>query len=115
MFLQQKNIKIGKSKIESAGYGVFAEESIEVDEIICECPMLEDTSSRDDYYFSFNNKKYLPLGFGLLINHSDNPNCRWQYEGNTLKFFSIKNINKGEEIFYDYGRSYNYKKYFRQY
>lgn len=113
--LKSKNISIGTSNIENAGYGVFAQEIINCGEIICECPMLEDTSSRDDYYFSFNNKKYLPLGFGLLINHSDNPNCKWEYERkDVLKFTAIKNIRSDEEIFYDYGESYNKNKYFKK-
>jgi len=37
------------------------------------------------------------------INHSCNPNCEVDIINNEIWIISIKKINKGEELFYDYG------------
>ena len=42
----------------------------------------------------------LPLGGH--INHSDTPNCKLEWEGNTAYLHSIKNINPGEELTLNY-------------
>ena len=113
MYLIQKKIRIGKSTIENAGYGVFAEESISKNEIICECPLLtiEKNGDRNDYSFGFNGKRCIALGFGSLFNHSDNSNCMYKFENGLLKFYAIKDVNSNDELFFDYGKGYN-KKYF---
>lgn len=37
---------------------------------------------------------FLPAKF----NHSCVPNCKWIYNGNTVVFYAVKNIEKGEEL-----------------
>ena len=59
------------------------------------------------YVFELNSKydidgspKYNKARF---INHSCNPNCEVDIIKNQIWISSIKNIKKGEELFYDYG------------
>ena len=67
------------------------------------------------YLFNLNNRYDLDGDFSYntarLINHSCDPNC--EVEGKVLKLWisSIKDINKNEELTYDYGFSFdeNYK------
>lgn len=68
------------------------------------------------YYFNWNNKIWCvdatqPNGrFGRLINHSrKSPNCKTKLiESNGrphLVFIALRDINKNEEIVYDYGET----------
>lgn len=41
------------------------------------------------------------------INHSCNPNCEVDITKNEIWISSIKNIKKGDELFYDYGYSFD--------
>ena len=41
------------------------------------------------------------------INHSCNPNCEVDIINNEIWISSIKNIKKGDELFYDYGYSFD--------
>lgn len=41
--------------------------------------------------------------YAKYINHSCQPNCRYEYINNEIWITSIKNIRKGEEITYNYG------------
>lgn len=109
-YLIQKIIKIGDSTIPNVRYGVFAGEPVIAEgSIICECPLLQIQTYIPDYHFSFEGNIYIALGFGSLFNHSDNPNSVYKYENKLLKVIAIKNIYKDEEIFFDYGQSYNRK------
>jgi SET domain-containing protein len=45
----------------------------------------------------------------MVYNHSFSPNAEWEiYEkdGRFVRFFALKDIKKGEEIFHDYGEEY---------
>ena len=49
------------------------------------------------------------LGLGMVYNHSFSPNAEWEiYEkdGRFVRFFALRDIKKGEEIFHDYGEEY---------
>ena len=67
------------------------------------------------YLFNLNNRYDLDGDFvyntARLINHSCNPNCEVEGKGLKLWISSIKDINKNEELTYDYGFSFdeNYK------
>ena len=67
------------------------------------------------YLFNLNNRYDLDGDFAYntarLINHSCNPNCEVEGKGLKLWISSIKDINKNEELTYDYGFSFdeNYK------
>ena len=63
------------------------------------------------YIFELN-KKYDIDGAPLYnkaryINHSCNPNCEVNITNNEIWISSIKNIKKGEELFYDYGYAFD--------
>ena len=53
-----------------------------------------------DGFFGYNKARY--------INHSCNPNCEVEISNDQIWISSIKKINKGEELSYDYG--YNFDK-----
>ena len=67
------------------------------------------------YLFNLNKKYDLDGDFKFntarLINHSCNPNCEVSGSGLKIWIYAIKDIEKGEELSYDYGFSYdeNYK------
>ena len=67
------------------------------------------------YLFNINKKYDLDGDYkyntARLINHSCDPNCEVAGKGTKLWISSIKNINKGTELTYDYGFCFdeNYK------
>ena len=68
-------------------------------------------NEKDIYLFNLNNKYDLDGDFkwntARLINHSCDPNCEVEGKGLEIWVTSIKNINKGDELSYDYGFSYD--------
>ena len=70
-------------------------------------------SSRTGSVYIFElNKSYDIDGFvrknkARFINHSCNPNCEVNIYDNEIWISSIKNINKGDELSYDYGYSFD--------
>ena len=63
------------------------------------------------YLFNLNNRYDLDGDFtyntARLINHSCDPNCEVEGKGLKLWISSIKDINKNEELTYDYGFSFD--------
>ena len=63
------------------------------------------------YLFNLNNRYDLDGDFkyntARLINHSCNPNCEVQIERGHIWISSIKKIEKGEELTYDYGYEFD--------
>lgn len=108
--LHQSPIKVKPSTVQ--GYGVFAEADIAADSIIEECYFLttHDQITLFNYLFKYivNDKlKYcLPLGYGAIYNHSNEPNATFGYneEMSLLVFTSLRPIKAGEEIFVSYGQ-----------
>lgn len=116
------NLKVA-TKIEikespGKGYGVFAIEDIEENEIIEECHLLKVYNSEnpsevlEDYVFSWPKggpwiESVIPLGYGCIYNHSENPNANWKDHPDTkaFQFFARKKILTGEEICTYYGGS----------
>ena len=107
------------------GYGVFAKEKIEKDEILEECFYLVQPYTNPynaNYLFRWpqNGKpihKVIVLGFGSIYNSSKTLNERtaeWitDEENNIFIFKTIKSIEKDEEIFVYYGDNWwkNYNK-----
>jgi SET domain-containing protein len=93
------------------GYGVFADQDIAVGETIEECYML--ASHRQDpafnnYYFASANTAYLPLGFGSIYNHADQPNAEFllDRENRIMHVFARQPIKAGDEIFISYGKDW---------
>jgi hypothetical protein len=98
------------------GFGVFTNQFIPKFSIVemCYCLKLSNTSLGHpvyDYMFGdeFNKPTYLPLGYGSIYNHSDTANLNWKIvseEHNIMNFFSIKDIEIGEELTHNYGKLY---------
>jgi hypothetical protein len=53
-------------------------------------------------------EQYLALGYGSVYNHSKNPNTKIKlnFENETMTIYSIRKIEKDEEIFVSYGPKY---------
>jgi SET domain-containing protein len=94
------------------GRGVFAARAIEKGETIELCPTLEVHEGDAggllcDYVFGSANDDHhvvLPLGFGMLYNHSHKPNTEYvQEDEQTIAFLATRDIPAGEECVIDYG------------
>ena len=110
------NNKIELRKSSVHGWGVFAKEDINVNEILEEVPFLilpinkgDSTSLFIDYRFNFpcGDWKYqvLPAGFSCYYNHSNTANAGWysDEENNIFVFTTNRFIAKDSEIFIYYG------------
>ena len=97
-----KNIKIGTRIIQYKGK-IVKNKEVETN------PKFDN--SKDIYLFDLNKKYSLDGAFGWntarLINHSCNPNCEVEVKGYNIWIKAIKKIEKGEELNYDYGFSYD--------
>jgi SET domain-containing protein len=96
---------------------VFALEKIYEGEIIEICPVIDMGLNKEpshiliDYRFNWPQglseweKQVVPAGYGMLYNHSNNPNVLWRSDvvNNTFEFYAIKEINPNEEILTYYG------------
>lgn len=99
--------------------GVFALEDIKKNQIIETCPTImiphnseEKRLSRhaagnllDNYYYDWDKKSWcLPLGFGMLYNHSYTPNMDYLYDTKNkhIQYIAIKDIQKDEELTVNY-------------
>jgi SET domain-containing protein len=101
------------------GQGVFALRDFAKGEILERCPYLviddddlSDATRLQDYLFTSpdNPHDYLcVMGYGMMYNHSDDPNAEWQIDDDDLRFVCFiakKAISVGDEILQDYGRDY---------
>ena len=68
-------------------------------------------NSKAIYLFNLNKRYDLDGDFKFniarLINHSCDPNCEVLGEGLKVWVYAMKNINKGDELSYDYGFSFD--------
>lgn len=106
-------IEVKKTK--SMGLGVFATQNIKSGIKISESEIIkaldEQVNLCEDlakYVFAYSSKySALCLGIGSLFNHSDKPSAEASFgekDGrDILEFWSIKDINSGDEIFLYYG------------
>jgi SET domain-containing protein len=92
------------------GYGVFTNEFIKSGSIVetSYCVPVNPIMEWSDYKYMGNGSSlYMPLGFAVIYNHSDNPNIGWRIIGERLvEFFSIRDINVGDELRHSYGENY---------
>ncbi len=108
-----QKITVQPSKI-AKGLGVFATNDIKKGELIEEAPLLLMSMKEFElikktklyyYFFEYTNNHFgIALGYGSLYNHSYTPNARYLYnfKKKILKIIAIKNIAKGDEIFFNY-------------
>ncbi|TAK78347.1 MAG: SET domain-containing protein-lysine N-methyltransferase [Gammaproteobacteria bacterium] len=103
--------KLIVKKSPTHGYGVFAGKTIKKGEKIEECYIIISKGGDkvlEDYYFDARGKNAIFTGFGIIYNHSDEPNADYTINVKkrvaTIKAAEI--IRKGEEIFVSYGEKW---------
>lgn len=100
--------KLIVKKSSTHGYGVFAGKKIRKGEIIEECYIIVSKGGDkklEDYYFDANRKYAIFTGFGIIYNHSDDPNADYKLNLKTrvVTIKAERTIPKGNEIFISYG------------
>jgi uncharacterized protein len=111
--LEKNMIEVKLTK--TMGRGVFATQDIKADITIhladvikIEDAELDKCPTMAKYAYAYS-KKYsvICLGLGSLFNHSDDPNmypCFTRVDGRLmLEFVTLKEVKKGEQIFFCYG------------
>jgi uncharacterized protein len=96
------------------GRGVFALRHFAEGEVVEICPTvaLDDDDAAGvvrDYVFSDRRpgKLLLVLGYGMLYNHSAQPNLFHRSAGRLqIEFVALRDIAAGEELTHDYGADY---------
>lgn len=95
------------------GRGVYASRAIKQGAVVEECeiifipkkdlPYLKKTQV-DSYYYCWKAAAALPLGFGVLYNHSFRPNAEWKddYKNRRMTLFARREIKKDEEVTVNY-------------
>lgn len=108
----QKKVKVKRS---SAGLGLFADEDIKKGEFVIEYTGVMLSREAADkkggkYLFEVSSRRVID-GSGRdnlarYINHSCKPNCEADVRRGRIFIFAKRNIKKGEELAYDYGKEY---------
>lgn len=95
------------------GMGVYTNSKISKGEIIESCYSIPVNISIKEYhafFFQYNGTDtLLPLGYGCIYNHSDNPNISWEildFQKRIIKFFAIDDIEPDIELCHNYGAGY---------
>lgn len=109
-------IEIKTSQVSDGEFnrGVFAIRDIKKGELIHEAPVIAYPNDQHehiektllaDYAFEYGiNHTAILLGYGMLFNHSYEPNATYEinFKNHTFDFFAYKDIKAGEEIFINY-------------
>ena len=94
--------------------GVFAKRDFKKGELLHEAPVISYPNDQHqhiektllaDYAFEYGiNHTAILLGYGMLFNHSYEPNATYEinFKNHTFDFFAYKDIKAGEEIFINY-------------
>jgi SET domain-containing protein len=93
------------------GRGVFAAREFVEDETVEVCPTVELPRREAkgvlaDYVFDSTRSDgavVLVLGYGMLYNHSAEPNLEYDQEEGVVTFFAARGIASGEELTISYG------------
>jgi uncharacterized protein len=96
------------------GRGVFATRRFARGEVVETCPTVEvpDGDVRGilrDYVFTSveNGDVVLALGYGMLYNHSPEPNLEYaQDDPSTITFLALRTVQPGDELTIDYGEEW---------
>lgn len=103
------------AKKSSAGLGLYAGEDIPKGKKIVEyfgrtISEKEEYTSNSKYLFEINSRRTIDgtdrKNIARYINHSCRPNAEALIPKDRVFIWSIKNIKKGEEITFDYGKEY---------
>lgn len=94
--------------------GVFAKRDIQKGEMLHEAPVIPYPNDQHvhiektllaDYAFEYGaNHTAMLLGYGMLFNHSYEPNATYDihFESHSFKFYAYRDIKAGEEILINY-------------
>jgi len=94
--------------------GVFATQDIKKGTLFHEAPVIPYPNEQhqyiektvlDDYVYEYGiNHSAIVLGYGMLFNHSYEPNATYDisFEKHTFDYYAYKDIKAGEEIFINY-------------
>jgi uncharacterized protein len=94
--------------------GVFAKRDIKKGELLHEAPVIAYPNEEHeyiektllaDYAFEYGiGRSAILLGYGMLFNHSYDPNATYEinFDNQTFDFFAFKDIKAGEEILINY-------------
>ena len=96
------------------GRGVFATRRFREGDVVETCPTVQvaDTDVRGglrDYVFGsvVDGDSVLVLGYGMLYNHSGDPNLEYlQEDPTTITFLALRTIRPGDELTIDYGEEW---------
>ncbi len=123
--------------VEHMGRGIMANQAYEKDVIILTAPVvLISPMHKDDlhrtelsaYTFSWpyphpehdsddvsENWVCVVLGLNSMLNHSNHPNCAWEFDKDTLQqhIYTLRDIDAYEELTIDYGWSQDKKDHYR--
>lgn len=109
------NTKKTSIKRSNAGLGLFSCESIKkrdfIIEYIGEVISRKEANKRGGKYLFETSSDRVIDGKGRhnkarYINHSCKPNCEIDVKGGRVFVLAIRDIKKGEELAYDYGKEY---------
>jgi hypothetical protein len=96
------------------GRGVFAARRFTEGDVVETCPTVqvpdsEVTGGLRDYVFASveQGDVVLALGYGMLYNHSADPNVEYeQDEPGSISFFARRAVKPGDELTIDYGEEW---------
>lgn len=109
-----KKIQVARAT-KGAGLGLFAGEDIQKGDYIIDyvgeiLPNAKCEHHPGKYLFEvddhFTIDGAMRENIARYINHACRPNTEVEIEKGEIKIYAIKNIQKGEEISYDYGKEY---------
>ncbi|RLL48348.1 SET domain-containing protein-lysine N-methyltransferase [Oceanobacillus piezotolerans] len=109
-------IEIKTSSISDGEFnrGVFATRDIKKGELLHEAPVISYPNDQHqyieqtllaDYAFEYGiNHTAILLGYGMLFNHSYEPNANYEinFENHTFDFYAFTDIKAGDEILINY-------------
>ena len=110
-------IEIKSSPLSNGAFnrGVFATEDIKEGTLLHAAPLISYSNEEHDahisktligeYAFSYGeNESAFLLGYGMLFNHSYEPNARYKInvEEDTFDFYAYRDIAKGTEVCINY-------------
>lgn len=109
-------IEVKKSEISDGEFnrGLFATRDIKKGELLHEAPVISypneqhkyiEKTTLGDYAFEYGiGRSAILLGYGMLFNHSYEPNATYEinFKNETFDFYAYTDIKAGEEIFINY-------------
>ncbi|WP_209122736.1 SET domain-containing protein [Alkalihalobacillus sp. BA299] len=109
--IEVKNSNISEGEFNR---GVFATENIPKGQLFHKAPVVPYPNEQHeyiektilgDYVYEYGiNHTAIVLGYGMLFNHSYEPNATYEinFDNHTFDYYAYKDIKKGEEIFINY-------------